>query len=136
MESAATRIRYRVTLISRSNSQIFWTTPMTSYAISRTNDLDSSVTYYESNRPRQYYPDFIVVTRDADGKRLCWLAETKGEIRPNTKLKSSAAISWCEKMSRTAHGSWNYLFVPQPKFENAMAKKIKSVRTLSEVVSK
>ena len=28
-----------------------------------------SVTYYESNRPRQYYPDFIVVARDAGRSR-------------------------------------------------------------------
>src|SRR5262249_37713617 len=41
-----------------------------------------SVTYYESNRPRQYYPDFIIVTEGADGRRTTWLAETKGEIRP------------------------------------------------------
>ena len=50
-----------------------------------------SVTYYESNRPRQYYPDFIVVARDETGRETFWLAETKGEIRPNTALKSEAA---------------------------------------------
>ena len=60
-----------------------------------------SVTYYESNRPRQYYPDFIVVTRDKDGREVTWLAETKGEMRPNTALKSQAARLWCEKMSGT-----------------------------------
>ena len=32
---------------------------------------------------------------------MMWLAETKGEIRPNTALKSEAAELWCEKMSGT-----------------------------------
>jgi type III restriction enzyme len=74
-----------------------------------------SVTYYEGNRPRQYYPDFIVVTHEADGREVNWLAETKGEIRPNTTLKAGAATLWCEKMSRTAYGPWRYVFVPQQK---------------------
>ena len=39
-------------------------------------------------RPRQYYPDFIVVARDGEGREAFWLAETKGEIRPNTQLKA------------------------------------------------
>jgi hypothetical protein len=37
-----------------------------------------SVTYYESNRPRQYYPDFIIVTRDPDGRDVMWLADGAG----------------------------------------------------------
>jgi len=46
--------------------------------------LGFSVTYYESNRPRQYYPDFVIAGCDQDGREVMWLAETKGEIRPNT----------------------------------------------------
>lgn len=65
--------------------------------------LGFSVTYYESNRPRQYYPDFIVAARDASGREVMWLAETKGEIRPNTALKREAARLWCEKMSGTKY---------------------------------
>ena len=72
-----------------------------------------SVTYYESNRPRQYYPDFIVVARDETRHETFWLVETKGEVRPNTALKSEAAQLWCEKMSGTRYGRWRYLFVPQ-----------------------
>src|SRR6185295_12881674 len=79
-----------------------------------------SVTYYESNRPRQYYPDFIVAVREADGHEVMWLAETKGEIRPNTALKRQAAELWCEKMSATAHGPWRHLFAPQRRFEQAL----------------
>lgn len=81
--------------------------------------LGFSITYYENNRPRQYYPDFIVVVRESDGREVTWLAETKGEIRPNTKLKSEAARLWCEKMSSTRYGPWRYLFVQQRAFEQA-----------------
>jgi hypothetical protein len=90
-----------------------------------------SVTYYESNRPRQYFPDFIVVTREPDGHEVTWLAETKGEIRPNTSLKTEAAKAWCEKMSRTAYGEWRYLFIPQRSLETALAAPVKSVGQLS-----
>jgi SOS-response transcriptional repressor LexA len=90
-----------------------------------------SVTYYEGNRPRQYFPDFIVVARERDGRETTWLAETKGEIRANTGLKSAAATLWCEKMSRTAFGQWRYLFVPQRKFEAAVASGVQSLADLS-----
>jgi type III restriction enzyme len=83
-----------------------------------------SVTYYEGNRPRQYYPDFIVTVREADGRDVMWLAETKGEIRANTLLKRQAAEVWCEKMSATLYGPWRHLFVQQKKFEVAIASGI------------
>jgi len=89
-----------------------------------------SITYYENNRPRQYFPDFIVVAKDADGREINWLAETKGEIRPNTALKSQAARIWCEKMSGTKYGTWRYLFLPQRKFETAIAARVKSFKEL------
>ncbi|MBY0276119.1 DEAD/DEAH box helicase family protein [Candidatus Binatia bacterium] len=94
--------------------------------------LGFSVTYYESNRPRQYYPDFIVAARDASGREVMWLAETKGEIRPNTALKSEAARLWCEKMSGTKHGQWRYLFAQQKKLEAALAGGVKSLGELAE----
>jgi len=89
------------------------------------------VTYYESNRPRQYYPDFIIVAREVDGREVMWLAETKGEIRSNTTLKSEAATLWCEKMSRTAYGQWRYLFVRQRKFEASVVAGAKSLVDLA-----
>jgi type III restriction enzyme len=90
-----------------------------------------SVTYYEGNRPRQYYPDFIVAARESDGREMMWLAETKGEIRPNTGLKSGAATLWCEKMSRTVYGHWRYLFVPQRRFGASVAAGVKSLADLA-----
>jgi hypothetical protein len=79
-----------------------------------------SVTYYEGNRPRQYYPDFIITARDKAGRETTWVAETKGEIRSNTSLKTQAASLWCEKMSATRYGQWRYLFVPQRDFDRAV----------------
>jgi hypothetical protein len=90
-----------------------------------------SVTYYESNRPRQYYPDFIVTAHDNDGREVLWLAETKGEVRPNTVLKSEAARLWCEKMSGTKYGQWRYLFIQQKKLEAALATGMKSLADLA-----
>jgi hypothetical protein len=95
--------------------------------------LGFSVTYYESARPRQYYPDFIVTTHDADGRDVMWLAETKGEIRPNTALKSDAARRWCEKMSGTKYGRWRYLFVPQRDFERP---SVADAATLNELAAR
>ena len=94
--------------------------------------LGFSVTYYESNRPRQYFPDFIIAARNADGREVMWLAETKGEIRPNTALKSEAARLWCEKMSGTKYGQWRYLFVPQRQLEAALSAGVKSLAALEE----
>jgi type III restriction enzyme len=94
--------------------------------------LGFSITYYENNRPRQYYPDFVVVARDKDGREVLWLAEPKGEIRPNTALKSEAARLWCEKMSGTKYGQWRYLFLPQRKLEAALASGVKSLAELAE----
>ena len=93
-----------------------------------------SVTYYEGNRPRQYYPDFILGVREADGREVMWLAETKGEPRPNTALKTQAAQLWCEKMSRTAYGQWRYLFVPQRKFEVAIQRGVRSLVELAQAL--
>jgi phage repressor protein C with HTH and peptisase S24 domain len=95
-----------------------------------------SVTYYEGSRPRQYFPDFIVAVCDASGRETMWLAETKGEIRPNTMLKRQAAVLWCERMSLTSYGSWRHLFLPQHKFEVAVAAGVETfgalVRAMTE----
>ena len=93
-----------------------------------------SVTYYEDNRPRQYYPDFVIVVREASGREIYWLGETKGEIRQNTALKREAAHLWCERMSGTRYGTWRYLFVQQRKFEKALAAGISTFADLTETL--
>jgi len=90
-----------------------------------------SVTYYEHNRPRQFYPDFIAAVREQDGKETMWLAETKGEMRTNVLLKNGAAQAWCEKMSTTKYGHWRYLFAQQLKLEKAL----KVASTIADLVS-
>jgi len=96
--------------------------------------LGFSVTYYESNRPRQYFPDFIIASKEADGREVMWIAETKGEIRPNTALKSEAARLWCEKMSGTKYGQWRFLFLQQRKLEVALAAGAQSLAELAGAV--
>jgi type III restriction enzyme len=94
--------------------------------------LGFSVTYYEGSRPRQYFPDFIITAREADGREVMWLAETKGEMRLNTPLKSEAARAWCEKMSGTRYGQWRFLFVQQKKLEKSLAAGVASLGQLAE----
>ena len=65
---------------------------------------------------------------------MMWLAETKGEIRPNTALKSEAARTWCEKMSATAYGTWKYLFIQQRKLEAALTAGKKSLAELAAAI--
>ena len=86
--------------------------------------LGFSVTYYENNRARQYYPDFVVLVRDEQGKDVWYLAETKGEIRTNTELKRQAAELWCDRLTRSGNGVWRHLFVQQRRFERAMSEGV------------
>ena len=131
--SAATRTRCRATPTSRSASPTSSTAAKDVVRYFKNERFGFSVTYYESNRPRQYYPDFIVVTSDEDGREVTWLAETKGEIRPNTALKSEAARLWCEKMSGTKYGQWRYLFVAQRDFDRP---SVSSALTLGELADR
>lgn len=98
-----------------------------------------SVTYYENGRPRQYYPDFIIVVRGKNEREIFWLVETKGEIRSNTVLKQEAAQLWCEKMSSTSYGTWKYFLVQQREFERIYAGGIQLftqlVKSLTEIES-
>lgn len=94
-----------------------------------------SITYYEGNRPRQYYPDFIVVVRGANSDEVTWLVETKGEIRPNTELKTTAARAFCEKMNRTPYASWRYLFAQQRKLEGALGAGMKTLDDLAAMIT-
>jgi hypothetical protein len=79
------------------------------------------LTYYDSGRPRQYFPDFVVVSTEGP-KEIWWLIETKGEIRPNTPVKRLAAELWCDRMSRSASVEWRHLFVE----ERPLNRKLKA----------
>ena len=95
--------------------------------------LGFSLTYYEANRPRQYFPDFIVVEEE-NSHTVNWLVETKGEIRPNTMVKSEAAELWCKKMSGVTYGEWRYLMAQQHDFEHAIIVGMKSFSGLWKLV--
>lgn len=91
-----------------------------------------SVTYFEGGRPRQYYPDFIIAQTDDDGIERWVVAETKGELWPNTHLKRQAADKWCRQMTTAGEGEWKYVFVHQPSFE---AAKKAGVESLADLIS-
>jgi|ERR1051325_6720026 hypothetical protein len=59
----------------------------------------------------------------------------KGKSDLNTALKSEAAILFCGRMSGSRHGSWRYLFVPQPKFQKAMQAGISTLADLNAAVA-
>jgi type III restriction enzyme len=92
--------------------------------------LGFSISYFEDNRPRQYHPDFIVVQKEGS-RQILWIAEPKGEIRPDTTLKSEAAESWCRKMSGHIYGDWRYVLVPQQSFEEAIRTGVKTFSALA-----
>lgn len=94
-----------------------------------------SVTYYENNRPRQFFPDFIVTVRDKAGPETMWLAETKGEMRTNVPLKNDAAEKWCDKMSGTKYGQWRYMFAQQIPLETALAKGVATFADLATALA-
>ena len=96
--------------------------------------FDFSVTYHEGGRPRQYYPDFIVVTGEGAAEEW-WVVETKGEIWPNTDLKRQAAEKWCRMMTSAGEGPWAYVFVHQPAFEHAKKDGTASFADLLEAIS-
>jgi type III restriction enzyme len=88
-----------------------------------------AITYLEGGRARQYYPDFVIVS-ERNGEERWVVAETKGEVWPNTDLKSLSARQWCERMTAGKLGTWEYLFVPQVPFEKALKDGTRSLATL------
>lgn len=62
---------------------------------------------------RNYYPDFVAVTKD----HTYWVIETKGREDIEVRLKDESAKIWCEKASKLSGNSWNYLKVPQKTFQ-------------------
>lgn len=92
--------------------------------------FDFIVPYHEHGVTKRYYPDYIIRT-SMEGPEWI-LAETKGEIHPNTMLKRQAAEQWCHTLGRAGHGSWRYLFVPQRAFEEAMQAEVSSLAELCD----
>lgn len=63
---------------------------------------------------RYYYPDFVA--RLDNGEH--WLLETKGAETVEVAYKQQAAEVWCENATTLTGTTWQYLKVPQKKFED------------------
>lgn len=94
--------------------------------------LGFSVTYYDNGRVRQYFPDFIVAVNRQDSVEW-WLAETKGEIRPNTQVKKEAAELWCDRMTRSGQEAWRHLFVQQNDFKKVWKPKMSFAKLVDQL---
>jgi len=65
---------------------------------------------------RFYHPDFVAVQNIGDKKKY-WIIETKGREYEDVDRKDEAIIRWCQEVSEQMGQSWNYLKVPQVKFD-------------------
>ena len=120
---------------SKWNSQTSSTTADDVVRYVKNEKLGFSVTYFEGGRPRQYFPDFVVAWQPASGAERFMVIETKGEIFPNTHLKSEAAKLWCDRMTAAGHeGDWSYLFVHQPVFNKALSNGVVALTDLATLI--
>ena len=68
-----------------------------------------------------YYPDWVAVQRDEDGRLLNWVIETKGRVWEGTEEKDAATENWCERVSDATGHAWRYIRVNQAEFRNDFA---------------
>ncbi|BCS90799.1 MAG: type III restriction protein res subunit [Candidatus Micrarchaeota archaeon] len=87
-----------------------------------------SVEYIDSKgNLRYYYPDFIVVLKDAN-----YIVEAKGEVDENVRYKDERIKRWCEDASKITKRRWKYIRVNQIDFENYSFNTFEElVKTLS-----
>ena len=64
-----------------------------------------------------YYPDFVAVQKDENGKLVKWIIETKGRKHENLPNKEASIRDWCRKISVQRNETWKYLRVDQSDFE-------------------
>lgn len=65
---------------------------------------------------RFYHPDFVAV-QTISNKKKYWIIETKGREYEDVDRKDEAITRWCQEVSEQTGFSWNYLKVPQVKFD-------------------
>ncbi|NPV49627.1 MAG: hypothetical protein HPY60_00310 [Candidatus Methanofastidiosum sp.] len=65
---------------------------------------------------RFYHPDFVAVQNCKDNIKN-WIIETKGREYEDVDRKDEAIKKWCQDVSEQTGNSWNYLKVPQVKFD-------------------
>ncbi len=65
---------------------------------------------------RFYHPDFVAV-QNIENKKKYWIIETKGREYEDVGRKDEAITRWCQEVSEQTGQSWNYLKIPQVKFD-------------------
>ena len=65
-----------------------------------------------------YYPDWVVVQRDLDGKIINWVIETKGRVWEGTAEKDAAMQDWCRRVRDATGDAWKYIRVNQVEFRD------------------
>ena len=65
-----------------------------------------------------YYPDWVAVQRDMDGKIINWVIETKGRVWEGTEEKDAAMQEWCRRVGGATGEFWKYIRVDQAEFQD------------------
>ena len=65
-----------------------------------------------------YYPDWVAVQRDMEGKTVNWIVETKGRVWEGTEEKDAAIRDWCRRVSAVTGNEWKYFRVNQIDFRS------------------
>lgn len=74
-----------------------------------------------------YYPDFVAVQKQGDGKIVHWIIETKGRVFEALPYKEASIREWCRKVSSQVNEDWHYLRVDQAIFESTKYHKFESL---------
>ena len=65
-----------------------------------------------------YYPDWVAVQRDLDGKIINWMIETKGRVWEGAGEKDTVVEDWCRRMGETTGDVWKHIRVNQAEFRD------------------
>ena len=87
---------------------------------------DSSRFSIRRNNGENYFPDFVVETKDM--KYICEVKADKKVNDPDVIDKWNAAVEWCnaasEAESAAGHKEWRYLFIKESQIDEAMIFKV------------
>ena len=78
-----------------------------------------------------YYPDWVAVQRELDGRIIHWIVETKGRVWEGTAEKDAAMREWCRRVTEAAGDAWKYIRVNQADFRPDIATLRQLVVTLT-----
>ena len=78
-----------------------------------------------------YYPDWVAVQRELDGRIVHWIVETKGRVWEGAAEKDAAMREWCRRVTRATGDTWKYIRVNQADFRPDFATLRQLVVTLT-----